>query len=122
MNVSLTPNDTLGRMLHTFQCTAYEVADYTFENLVDLKLISILNHSTIVTKIGQVKFEDLIKYRNWGSDSFNKRYPLFSNSSFTGPYGSYVLYALKGLCFYSASITHAYPGSRFVLRFSSGHE
>ena len=27
MNVSLTPNDQLGRMLHTFQATAYEVAD-----------------------------------------------------------------------------------------------
>ncbi len=33
MNVSLSPNDTVGRMLHTFNATAYEVADYTFENL-----------------------------------------------------------------------------------------
>lgn len=33
MNVSLSPNDTLGRMLHTFSCTAYEIADYNFENL-----------------------------------------------------------------------------------------
>lgn len=33
MNVSLSPNDTLGRMLHTFSCTAYEIADYTLDNL-----------------------------------------------------------------------------------------
>lgn len=33
MNVSLMPNDTLGRMLHTFNCSAYEIADYNFENL-----------------------------------------------------------------------------------------
>ena len=33
MNTSLSPNDTLGRMLHTFTSTAYEVAEYTFENL-----------------------------------------------------------------------------------------
>lgn len=33
MNVSLSPNDTLGRMLHTFNCTAYEIADYNEENL-----------------------------------------------------------------------------------------
>jgi hypothetical protein len=33
MNVSLSPNDTLGRMLHTFNCTAYEIADCTFDNL-----------------------------------------------------------------------------------------
>jgi hypothetical protein len=33
MNVSLSPNDTLGRMLHTFNATAYEIADYNFQNL-----------------------------------------------------------------------------------------
>lgn len=33
LNTSLTPNDTVGRMLHTFQCTAYEVADFSYENL-----------------------------------------------------------------------------------------
>lgn len=27
LNASLTPNDTLGRMLHTFNCNAYEIAD-----------------------------------------------------------------------------------------------
>nr|DAG21681.1 MAG TPA: hypothetical protein [Caudoviricetes sp.] len=34
LNNSLSPNDTLGRMLHTFSCTAYEIADYTYENLL----------------------------------------------------------------------------------------
>lgn len=33
MNTSLTPNDTLGRMLHTFSCTAYEIDSYNFETL-----------------------------------------------------------------------------------------
>lgn len=33
MNTSLSPNDTLGRMLHTFSSTAYEMADFSFENL-----------------------------------------------------------------------------------------
>lgn len=33
MNVTMSPNDTLGRMLHTFNCTAYEIAKYNFENL-----------------------------------------------------------------------------------------
>ena len=33
MNTSLTPNDTLSRMLHTFSCTAYEIDDFTFDNL-----------------------------------------------------------------------------------------
>lgn len=33
MNTSLSPNETLGRMLHTFSCTAYEMDAYTMENL-----------------------------------------------------------------------------------------
>lgn len=33
MNVNLSPNESLGRMLHTFNCNAYEVAEYTYENL-----------------------------------------------------------------------------------------
>lgn len=33
LNTSLSPNDALGRMLHTFTSTACEVADYNFENL-----------------------------------------------------------------------------------------
>lgn len=35
LNNSLSPNDTLGRMLHTFSCTAYEIADYTYDNLLE---------------------------------------------------------------------------------------
>lgn len=33
INISLTPEDTLGRMLHTFKSTAVEVADCTLANL-----------------------------------------------------------------------------------------
>jgi hypothetical protein len=33
MNTSLSPNETLGRMLHTFSSTAYEIDDFTFANL-----------------------------------------------------------------------------------------
>lgn len=39
MNVSLTPNDTLGRMLHTFNCTAYEVAEYNMKNVEKYNLM-----------------------------------------------------------------------------------
>jgi hypothetical protein len=33
MNSSLSPNDTLGRMLHTFSTTAIEVKDYNYKEL-----------------------------------------------------------------------------------------
>lgn len=39
LNVSLTPNDTVGRMLHTFQCTAYEVDDFKYDNLSSLNFL-----------------------------------------------------------------------------------
>lgn len=43
MNVTMSPNDTLGRMLHTFNCSAYEVDDYNYQNLFNHGLISVIN-------------------------------------------------------------------------------
>ena len=39
LNTSLTPTDSLGRMLHTFNSTAYEIDDLTYENLVSYGFI-----------------------------------------------------------------------------------
>jgi hypothetical protein len=33
MKISLSPEEKLGRMLHNFSCTAYEIAECTSENL-----------------------------------------------------------------------------------------
>lgn len=41
MNTSMSPNDTLGRMLHTFTSTAYEVAEFNYENLNEMNFISL---------------------------------------------------------------------------------
>lgn len=41
LNTSMTPNDTLGRMLHTFNTTAYEIDDLNYDNLLKYKLIEI---------------------------------------------------------------------------------
>lgn len=48
MNTSLTPTDTVGRMLHTFNCTAYEIDDCTYQNMGEYGFISgttVLNNS-----------------------------------------------------------------------------
>lgn len=42
MNSSLTPDDKLSRMLHTFSSTATEIDDYTYENLNKYGIISII--------------------------------------------------------------------------------
>lgn len=41
MNTSLTPNDTVGRMLHTFSSTAYEIDDCNYENLGKYNILQI---------------------------------------------------------------------------------
>jgi hypothetical protein len=46
MNTSLSPIDTLGRMLHNFSCQAVEIQDYNWNNLIDkgyMKLNPTLN-------------------------------------------------------------------------------
>lgn len=50
MNTSATPNDTLGRMLHTFNCQAYEIAECSYKNMVKYGFVS------------EKKFEDKILY------------------------------------------------------------
>ena len=39
MNVSLSPNDTLGRMIWSFNATAYQIADTTYENIEKYDLV-----------------------------------------------------------------------------------
>lgn len=46
MNISLTPNDTLGRMIYTFSATAYEIADCTYENLIKHNILAEIIEST----------------------------------------------------------------------------
>lgn len=40
LNVSLTPNDTLGRMLHSFNCSAFEIANYDYNGLITQKILN----------------------------------------------------------------------------------
>ena len=41
MNVSLSPSDQLGRMIHTFNCTAYEIAENTYSNLSKYNFVKV---------------------------------------------------------------------------------
>lgn len=49
MNTSLTPEDILGRMLHTFSCTAYEIGECDYDTLLSYGIIS--GDSEIVDKV-----------------------------------------------------------------------
>lgn len=59
MNTSMSPNDTLGRMLHTFSSTAYEIAKFTMENLEYYGLIDARENISVQTRWATV---DLLNY------------------------------------------------------------
>ena len=61
INVSLSPNDSLGRMLHNFQATTYEIAENSCENLEKFKILNITNEA----ENGLIKREkrDLTEYK-----------------------------------------------------------
>lgn len=58
MNSSLTPSDQVGRMLHTFSSTAYEIADYTFDNLASYGFLNTTDPTTIQRRWETIEFKD----------------------------------------------------------------
>ena len=58
LNVSMTPNDTVGRMLHTFTGTCYEIDDLTYDNLIQYGIVT----ENVVT----------LTEMHWGSSNINK--------------------------------------------------
>lgn len=61
INVSLTPNNTVNRMIYSFSATAYEVLENTLENLDEYGIINIGESSSIAslteleTSFGQIR-------------------------------------------------------------------
>jgi hypothetical protein len=75
MNVNMTPNDTVGRMLHNFSCNAYEISECTFDNLIDLGLMSIpLSRSTNV-RVGQIFLKSVAEA---DEKTLTEKYPDFT--------------------------------------------
>ena len=62
LNVSTTPTDSLNRMLHTFNGTAYEIAQCSFDNLVKYGLIKNSNQKT-----DQILWKS-IELNKWGEN------------------------------------------------------
>lgn len=107
MNISMSPNDTLGRMLHTFSCTAYEIAEHSFENLVALELMSVPESNTTSLRVGQIAPTTML-YLN--DNDFQYHYPDFSihNTTINMPAS------------YMVNITEATPGTMVGLNFANG--
>ena len=59
MNISLTPEDKLGRMIHSFQATAYEVEELSYKNLIELNFINIDNYEEVKNGSKSVLFREV---------------------------------------------------------------
>lgn len=59
MNVNLTPIDTLGRMLHSFSCNAYEIADYTDDGMRDQGILKIQNYTPNLLTFETISLKNL---------------------------------------------------------------
>ena len=113
MNVSLTPNDTLGRMLHSFQCTAYEIAEWNFNNLLDLKLVNLPIDQKSNLKIAQISPIQMIRLYKQSPTDFKNEYFMFD------------IYNETSISFgkeaFSLNITEATPGTVLQFAFSNGN-
>ncbi len=65
LNVSLTPNDKVGRMLHSFKGTAYEIAEFTTQNLEKYKLIDPSENLSLLTRWKTVNILEIAEENNY---------------------------------------------------------
>lgn len=61
MNITTSPNDTLGRMLHTFSCQAYEIAPFSYDALKSFGIIMPENETTQIMKWKTVDLKEAVK-------------------------------------------------------------
>ena len=85
MNTSLTPTDTINRMLHTFNCNAYEIADFNFNNCKQYGFIKIndLEDKSRVYKTVDLSSYDTSDFNNL--PSINPNYDIYSIEFNTNP-------------------------------------
>lgn len=97
MNTSLTPNDTLSRMIHTFSSTAYEIAEFTFDSLISYGFVE--NH-TIDNRVMAMASVDLTGTNYHTQQNYLSEYP-------------------DGV--YHAEFVGVQPGTLFHLKFLDGN-
>ena len=70
LNVNLTPKAELGRMIHEFTCTAYEIADFNYQNLLDLGLLNIESFNEIEKHWFSKEAKNIFVSANKNSDGY----------------------------------------------------
>ncbi len=71
MNMSMTPNQQLGRMIYSFTATAYEVLENTVDNLNEYGIINIGEYTSLATDEVTRNFGQISGVYGVGVDIFN---------------------------------------------------
>ena len=123
LNVSLSPNAPLGRMLHTFQCTGYEVGAVDFNTLNSYGMFKTPILQEKVMRFSQIQLGGVENYetREWDIEPVQ---PIFTTNT---PPTIATIEAranktpiFRGKQYYVASITDCAPDTIFGLQFESG--
>ena len=76
-NVSLSPNNTVGRMLHTFSCTADEIDDYNMDNLSNYNFFTEALIVNTQLQFGTIqlasKLLEILQDIPWGDDQSQRQ-------------------------------------------------
>ena len=94
MNVSMSPNDTVGRMLHNFNCNASEIAPFSYESLTQYNFIGLQEPNKLVSKWKTINFSETVQ-ANGKSEVIYKTGELLD----------------KGQYIYSVKVVDMIPGS-----------
>ena len=123
MNVSLSPIDTVSRMLHNFTCTASEVAAFTTENLAAYNLLKLedinqkqMRWATLVLADMQITGDRLLEQlKKKHDDGFisNEEY-LYDQQNIKDNYLIYERDLLKGYGTYHLKFTDFTQGTTFT--------
>lgn len=84
LNTSLSPNDTIGRMLHTFNSTAYEIAEFNYKNLNTYNFIQLKDPEVAQMRWETINFSSvdstgLVTYRSGQVNRFTAQTVRFSD-------------------------------------------
>lgn len=74
LNVSLTPNDKLGRMIHSFKATAYEIEEFNIKNLEKFNIIDSTENLSTLTRWTTIDLKQFSK------DNSNREWVSINNS------------------------------------------
>ena len=104
MKVTLNPENKLGRLLHSFNCTAYEIANYTYDNLINYNFVNIIDNSDI-------------QFLSWKTIEFGKVKKINNNYQVVYPINT----VLNHVPTKQIKFINMRPGQMVKLVFENGH-